>query len=51
MDILKIFEDNQSYLAIIAIFVIFLLGLKKNKNKKPLELVAKMKLLRLMLML
>ena len=41
MDILKIFEDNQSYLAIIAIFVIFLLGLKKNKNKKPLELVDK----------
>ena len=41
MDILKIFEDNQSYLAIIAIFVIFLLGSKKNKNKKPLELVAK----------
>ena len=41
MDILKIFENNQSYLAIIAIFVIFLLGLKKNKNKKPLELVAK----------
>ena len=41
MDILKIFEDNQSYLAIIAIFVIFLLGSKKNKNKKPLELVEK----------
>ena len=41
MDILKIFEDNQSYLAIIAIFVIFLLGLKKNKNKKSLELVGK----------
>ena len=41
MDILKIFEDNQSYLAIIAIFVIFLLGSKKNKNKKPLELVSK----------
>ena len=41
MDILKIFEDNQSYLAIIAIFVIFLLGSKKNKNKKPLELVDK----------
>ena len=41
MDILKIFEDNQSYLAIIAIFVIFLLGSKKNKNKKPLELVGK----------
>ena len=40
MDILKIFEDNQSYLAIIAIFVIFLLGLKKDKNKKPLELVG-----------
>ena len=33
MDILKIFEDNQSYLAIIAIFIIFLLGRKKNKNK------------------
>ena len=42
MDILKIFEDNPSYLAIVAIFVIFLLGLK-NKNKKPLELVIKMK--------
>ncbi|MFL2650082.1 MAG: hypothetical protein ACJ0FZ_01685 [Alphaproteobacteria bacterium] len=41
MDILKIFEDNQSYLAIIAIFVIFLLGSKKNKNKKSLELVGK----------
>ncbi len=41
MDILKIFENNQSYLAIITIFVIFLLGLKKNKNKKPLELVSK----------
>ena len=41
MDILKIFEDNQSYLAIIAIFVIFLLGSKKNKNKKPNELVDK----------
>ena len=41
MDILKIFEDNQSYLAIIAILVIFLLGSKKNKNKKPLELVSK----------
>ena len=41
MDILKIFEDNQSYLAIIAIFVIFLLGSKKNKNKKTLELVDK----------
>ena len=41
MDILKIFEDNQSYLAIIAILVIFLLGSKKNKNKKTFELVAK----------
>ena len=41
MDILKIFEDNESYLAIIAIFVIFLLGSKKNKNKKPYEVVAK----------
>ena len=41
MDILKIFENNQSYLAIITIFVIFLLGLKKNKNEKPLELVSK----------
>ena len=41
MDILKIFEDNESYLAIIAIFVIFLLGSKKNKNKKPHEVVAK----------
>jgi len=41
MDILKIFEDNQSYLAIIAIFIIFLLGLKKNKNRKPPELGCK----------
>ena len=41
MDILKIFEDNQSYLAIIAILIIFLLGFKKNKNRKPLELVRK----------
>ena len=41
MDILKIFEDNQSYLAIIAIFVVFLLGSKKYKNKKPIELVDK----------
>ena len=41
MDILKIFEDNQSYLAIIAIVIIFLLGSKKNKNKKPLNLVDK----------
>ncbi len=41
MDILKIFEDNQSYLAIVAIFIIFLLGSKKNKNKKTLELVDK----------
>ena len=41
MDILKIFENNQSYLAILAIFVIFLLGSKKNNNKKPLELVSK----------
>ena len=41
MDILKIFQDNQSYLAIIAIFVIFLLGSKKYKNKKPIELVSK----------
>ena len=41
MEILKIFEDNPSYLAIVAIFIIFLLGLKKNKNKKPLELVDK----------
>ena len=41
MDILKIFENNPSYLAIIAIFVIFLIGLKKNKNKNPLELVSK----------
>ena len=41
MDILKIFEDNQSYLAIIAIVIIFLLGSKKNKNKKPLNLVGK----------
>tara|TARA_X000000950_G_scaffold262466_1_gene333748 strand:+ start:24 stop:461 length:438 start_codon:yes stop_codon:yes gene_type:complete len=39
MDILKIFEYNPSYLAIIAIFVIFLLGL--NKNKKPLKLAEK----------
>ena len=41
MDILKIFEDNQSYLAIIAIFVVFLLGSKKYTNKKPIELVDK----------
>lgn len=41
MDILKIFEDNQSYLAIIAILIIFLLASKKNKSKKPLELVGK----------
>ena len=41
MDILKFFEDNESYLAIIAIFVIFLLGSKKNKNKKPLKFVGK----------
>ena len=40
MDILKFFEDNQSYLAIIAIFIIFLLGSKKNKNRKPPELVG-----------
>ena len=39
MDILKIFEGNPSYLTIIAIFVIFLLGLRKNKNQKKLELV------------
>ena len=37
MDILKIFEDNLSYLAIGAILVIFLLGLRKNKDKKSLE--------------
>ena len=41
MDILKIFEHNQPYLAIIIIFVIFLLGSKKNKNKKPPELLDK----------
>ena len=41
MDILKIFENNQAYLAILAIFVIFLLGSKKNKKKKPPELVSK----------
>ena len=41
MDILKIFEDNLSYLAIVVILVIFLLGLKKDKNKKSLELVEK----------
>ena len=37
MDILKIFEENLSYLAIGAILVIFLLGLRKNKDKKSLE--------------
>ena len=41
MDILKIFEGNPSYLTIIGIFVIFLLGLRKNKNQKKLELVDK----------
>ena len=41
MDILKIFEDNQSFLAVIAIFIIFLLGSKKNKKKKTPELVSK----------
>ena len=40
MDILKIFEDNLSYLAIGAILVIFLLGLK-NKDKKSVDLVEK----------
>ena len=41
MDILKIFEENLSYLAIGAILVIILLGLGKNKDKKPLDLVEK----------
>ena len=41
MDILKIFEENLSYLAIGAILVIILLGLRKNKDKKPLDLVEK----------
>ena len=40
MDILKIFEENLSYLAIGAILVIFLLGLK-NKDKKSVDLVEK----------
>lgn len=40
MDILKIFEENLSYLAIAAILVIFLLGLK-NKDKKSVDLVEK----------
>ena len=39
MDILEIFEYNLSYLAIIVMFVIFLLGLKKGKNKKLLQQV------------
>ena len=41
MDILKIFEENLSYLAIGAILVIILLGLRKHKDKKPLNLVEK----------
>ena len=41
MDILKIFEENLSYLAVGAILVIILLGLRKNKDKKPLDLVEK----------
>ena len=41
MDILNFFEDKLSYLAIGVILVIFLLGLKKNKNYKSLELVKK----------
>lgn len=41
MDILKIFEENLSYLAIGAISFIILLGLRKNKDKKPLDLVEK----------
>ncbi|MAJ67555.1 MAG: hypothetical protein CMM89_05125 [Rickettsiales bacterium] len=41
MDILKIFEENLSYLAIGAILFIILLGLRKNKDKKPLDLVEK----------
>ena len=41
MDILKIFEENLSYLAIGAILAIILLGLRKNKDKKPLDLVEK----------
>ena len=40
MDILKIFEENLSYLAIGAILVIFLLGLK-NKDKKSVDLGEK----------
>jgi len=40
MDILIIFEDNLSYLAIGVVLVIFLLGFKKDK-KKPLQLVEK----------
>ena len=46
MDILKIFEDNLSYLAIGAILVIFLLGLRKNKDKKSLNFVEKEELIK-----
>jgi hypothetical protein len=41
MDILKIFEENLSYLATGAILLIILLSLRKNKDKKPLDLVEK----------
>lgn len=41
MDILKIFEENLSYLATGAILLIILLGLRKNKDKKPLDLIEK----------
>ena len=40
MDILKIFEENLSYLAIGAILVIFFFCLK-NKDKKSVDLVEK----------
>jgi hypothetical protein len=43
MDILKIFEENLSYLATGAILLIILLSLRKNKDKKPLDLVEKEK--------
>ena len=43
MDILKIFEENLSYLVTGAILLIILLSLRKNKDKKPLDLVEKEK--------